>query len=188
MRAGATGGELDLVQTPHVLVGEDFEHARHRFRRGEVDRLDAALGDGAGEEIAEGGIVDRKIRAVAGFAGHLEAAVDARLGRPILALGAGAARFMSQLHGGGLAQRPHQRALAELDLECVVGARAGTCERLVGRGIERLVVEPLALEHGLPPRARARAWRRRRRARCARRAPCRSSRSSATAAEAKANS
>src|SRR5262249_32734370 len=65
-------------------------------------------------------------------------------GSPMLASGAGAARFMSDLQFGGLLQRANQRALTELDLEFIVfaGARLGGCR--VGRLLEQIIVELLA--------------------------------------------
>src|SRR3954466_7579232 len=71
-------------------------------------------------------------------------------------LGSGAARTMSNLHLGGLSQCALERALAELDLECVVSHRACLHESLVDGRVERGVVEALALEQRFrfmrPPR------------------------------------
>src|SRR5581483_603319 len=67
-------------------------------------------------------------------------------GWPILALASGAARFMSDLHGRGLAQRADQGAFAELDLEGVVGAWRRIGEGEISCAVERLVVERDAFE------------------------------------------
>src|SRR5262245_43610596 len=76
----------------------------------------------------------------------------------MLASGAGAARFMSDLQSGGLLQGADERALAELDLETIVFAWARLGEGGLGRRGERVFVKPLALEPGFgllrPPRHR----------------------------------
>src|SRR3569832_42872 len=64
----------------------------------------------------------------------------------MLASGAGAARFMSDLQSGGLLQGANERALAELDLESVVLAGACLGKRHVRRLSERAFVERSALE------------------------------------------
>src|SRR3954451_22668903 len=69
-------------------------------------------------------------------------------GRPMLALGSGAARFMSNLQAGGLTQRADQGALAKLDLELVVLARLGLGEGPVRGDSRRLVVKLFAFQMG----------------------------------------
>src|SRR5205823_2025523 len=46
-----------------------------------------------------------------------------------------------------LLERPHERALRQLDLECVVLVRPRAGERRLSRGAERLGVRRLAREH-----------------------------------------
>ena len=72
----ARGEELDVVHAARVFVGEDVEHAGNRARLIQIERGDASLGDRARHQIGVSRIGDRKIRGIARFACHLEAAVD----------------------------------------------------------------------------------------------------------------
>src|SRR3954471_15884184 len=76
----------------------------------------------------------------------------------MLDFGSGAARFMSDLQRGRLAQRTDQRSLAKLDLETVVPVRDRLREGGIGCGAHAHLVELLALQVAFrlagPPRDR----------------------------------
>ncbi len=61
-----------------VLEGEDVEHARDGLGVFQMEALDVAPGDGAGDQEGVGGIGDGLVERVTRRARHLGAAVDAR--------------------------------------------------------------------------------------------------------------
>ena len=70
------------AQSGDVLAGEDADHPRHLHGLAGVDALDAAVGDGAAQDLAPEHVRERHIHRVLGLAAYLVLAVDSGCGNP----------------------------------------------------------------------------------------------------------
>src|SRR5437764_8991834 len=96
-----------LYCVARIAIGQDVQHARHGAAGAVVDVDDVAASDRAGRKEGIDGVGQRHIGGVAGLAGNLQAAVDARRG---------AADFGCLLHDQMLSWAASRRARTKVRL------------------------------------------------------------------------